>query len=63
MTPLIANKLYQSVSIPKFTYGVEAMDIGSEVINMQEWEALHCYTAELIQGLPWQVASPGGLVS
>ena len=46
VTLLIENKLYQSVSIPKLTYGVEAMDIGSEV--MQEMEAFHCYSAKLI---------------
>ena len=61
VTPLIANKLYQSVSIPMFTYGVEAMDIGSEV--MQEMEAFYCYSAKLIQGLLRQSATPRGLVS
>ena len=55
---LIANNLYQSESIPKITYVVEAMDIGSDV--MYEMEAFHYYNANLIQGVSTQAATHGG---
>ena len=43
----VADKLYRSVTIPKFTYGIEATQINHET--------------KMVQGLPKQTANPGGI--
>ena len=61
VSPLVANKLYKSVVMPKLLYGMEAMHVGQE--ENQEMESFQIESAKLLQGLPKQTANAGGMTT
>lgn len=48
--PKTGSKLYQSVIIPKLTYGLEVMSLNE--CNQDKLESFHCKAAKVIQCLP-----------
>jgi hypothetical protein len=59
ISPVVANKLYKDVCMPKLCYGAELMEISKH--SLCEMETFHCQSAKLIQGLPTQSSNSGSI--
>ena len=59
ISPVVANKLYKDVCMPKLCYGAELMEIIKQ--SLYEMETFHCQSAKLIQGLPTQSSNSGSI--
>ena len=61
VSPSILSKLYWSVMVPRFTYGLEVCNLTESYIH--ELEAAHRQNAKLIQGLPVGTPNPAPLAT
>jgi hypothetical protein len=52
LPPLVANKIYRSICIPKLTYGLDSCVLNDECL--EELEKAHRYCSKKMQGLPPQ---------
>ena len=59
VTPMTSSKLYWSMCIPKWCYGLEVLNIDDKSAEMLE--SFHCSMAKQQQGLPVQCSNTGSL--
>ncbi len=52
LPPMVANKIYRSICIPKLTYGLDSCVLNDECL--EELEKAHRYCSKKVQGLPPQ---------
>ena len=61
VNPIVGNKLYKTVVVPKLCYGSEVLDISD--VSMESMETFHSQSAKMFQGLPSQTANVGSIIT